>query len=309
MSWVAWRQQRPATVAAAALLAVAGLILVASGWQVTTFARDSGLAACVATGGDCQLLAEAFTNRYGAMLESVSALGALLPVALGLLVGGPRVRTGHLPAGLDPERHPRPLARRPARHRWRGPGRHGRRGRSAADLVVGALRPAAHQQPGGAGTGQPGPGRHRPAGVLHRHRRRCGDPPGRARPGHRPGRGPGGGPCLNLAAQSWLAPRPLTITYPAARPSPRAAPNDQVLSSSYRDRTGRDLPAQALDRLCSRTAGQAVGRCLAANGIQRVDRYQPASRAWQRALTQSALYLAVSAIFLALTWWRTLRPD
>jgi len=52
-----------------------------------------------------------------------------------------------------------------------------------------------------------------------------------------------------------------------------------------------------------------VDRCLAANGIQRVDRYQPASRAWQLGLAQSALYLVVGALFLALAWWRTLRPD
>jgi hypothetical protein len=89
MTWVAWRQQRPATVAAAVLLAVGGLVLLASGWQVTASARDSGLAACVAAGGDCQVLVEAFTNRYGAMLESVSTLGAMLPVVLGVLVGGP----------------------------------------------------------------------------------------------------------------------------------------------------------------------------------------------------------------------------
>ena len=114
---------------------------------------------------------------------------------------------------------------------------------------------------------------------------------------------------LNLAAQHWLAPRPVPITYPAGQPSPRASLNDQVVSSGYRDRTGRDLSAQALDRLCPRTAGQAVDRCLAASGIQRIDRYQPADRAWQRALIQSALYLAVAALFLGLAWWRTLRPD
>jgi hypothetical protein len=82
-----------------------------------------------------------------------------------------------------------------------------------------------------------------------------------------------------------------------------------VISSGYRDRTGRDLSAQALDRLCPGTGRQAVGRCLAANSIQRVDRYQSASRAWQRALAQSALYLAVAALFMGLAWWRTLRPD
>ena len=63
-------------------------------------------------------------------------------------------------------------------------------------------------------------------------------------------------------------------------------------------------------RLCPDTAGrQAAHRCYAATGIQRVDRYQPASRAWQLAVAQSALYLVVAALFLILAWWRTLRPD
>jgi hypothetical protein len=114
---------------------------------------------------------------------------------------------------------------------------------------------------------------------------------------------------LNLAAQSWLAPRPLPIAHPVGQPSPHAGPDDRVLSSGYRDRAGRDLSARALDRLCPGTAGQTVDRCLAANGVQRIDRYQPAGRAWQLALTQSGLYLVVAALFLALACWRTLRPD
>jgi hypothetical protein len=116
---------------------------------------------------------------------------------------------------------------------------------------------------------------------------------------------------LSLAAQHWLPPRPATITYPAGQPSPRADLNDQVLSSGYRDRAGRELSPQSVDRLCPGTARsqQAVDRCLAASGIQRVDRYQPAGRAWQLALAQSALYLVVAALFLVLAWWRTLRPD
>jgi hypothetical protein len=89
MTWVAWRQQRPSTVAAVAVLAVAGSVLLVTGWQMTSFAHDSGLAACVASGGDCRLLAEAFANRYRSLLEPVSLLGSLLPVVLGLLFGGP----------------------------------------------------------------------------------------------------------------------------------------------------------------------------------------------------------------------------
>lgn len=84
-----------------------------------------------------------------------------------------------------------------------------------------------------------------------------------------------------------------------------------MLSGGYRDRTGGDLSSQTLDRLCPGTAGRqaAAHRCYAANGIQRVDRYQPASRAWELALARSALYLVVAALFLVLAWWRTLRPD
>jgi len=118
-----------------------------------------------------------------------------------------------------------------------------------------------------------------------------------------------GAVALNLAAQHWLPPRPLTITYPAGQPSPRAALDDQGLSSGYRDRAGRELSARAADRLCPATAGQAVDRCLTASGIQRIDRYQPVRRTWQLALAQTALYLMVAALFLALAWWRTVRPD
>jgi len=62
-------------------------------------------------------------------------------------------------------------------------------------------------------------------------------------------------------------------------------------------------------RLCPGGAGRAVDRCLTANGIQRIDRYQPAGRAWQLALARSALYLVVAVLCLVLAWWRTLRPD
>lgn len=313
MSWVAWRQQRPATVAAAILLAVAGLILVASGWQVTAFARDSGLATCVTTGGDCQVLAEAFTNRYGAMLESVSTLGALLPVALGLLVGGPL-----LAREFEQGTHRLAWTQSVTRGRWLAARLAMAAGVLAAVAGVAAvlltwwwgrfdqlhISSRAALEQGGlvpVATALLAFAIATAAGAVTR----------RVVPALATGLVAVlvVALALNLAAQSWLAPRPVPITYPAGQPSPRADLNDQVLSSGYRDRTGRDLSARALDRLCPGTGGQAVGRCLAANGIQRVDRYQSASRAWQRALTQSALYLVVAALFLGLAWWRTLRPD
>jgi len=313
VTWVAWRQQRPSTVAAIALLAVAGPILLVSGWQMTSFARDSGLAACVASGGDCQLLAEAFGNRYRSLLEPVWLLGALLPVALGLLFGGPL-----LAREFEQGTHRLAWTQSVTRSRWLG----ARLALAAGVLVVVSAVAALlltwwygrFDQLGISGRAALERGSLVPvatavlafsiataAGALTR----------RVVPALAAGLVAVlvVGLALNLAAQQWLPPRPLTITYPAGSPSPRAGLGDQVLSSGYRDRTGRDLSAQVLDRLCPGTAGQAVDRCLAANGIQRVDRYQPASRAWQLGLAQSALYLVVGALFLVLAWWRTLRPD
>jgi hypothetical protein len=313
MTWVAWRQQRPSTIAAAILLAVAGLILLASGWQVTSLARDSGLAACVASGGDCQVLAEAFANRYGPILEPVSALGALLPVALGVLFGGPL-----LAREFEQGTYRLAWTQSVTRSRWLA----ARLAMAAAVLVAVAAV--------GAGLLTWWWGRFDQLGISSRAALERGSlvPVATALLAFAIATAAGAltrrvvaalaaglvavlvmAVALNLAAQHWLPPRPATITYPAGQPSPRAGLNDQVLSSGYRDRAGRELSPQAVDRLCPGTAGQAVDRCLAASGIQRVDRYQPAGRAWQLALAQSALYLVVAALFLALAWWRTLRPD
>jgi hypothetical protein len=314
VTWVAWRQQRASTVAAAILLAVAGPILLVSGWQMTSFARDSGLAACVAQQGDCQVLAEAFGNRYRSLLEPVWLFGALLPVALGLLFGGPL-----LAREFEQGTHRLAWTQSVTRSRWLG----ARLAMAAGVLVVAATLVALlltwwygrFDQLRISGRAALERGSLVPvatallafsiataAGAFTR----------RVVPALAVGLVavlvvvvP-----LSLAAQQWLPPRPLTVTYPAGTPSPRAGLGDQVLSSGYRDRTGRDLSVLAVNRLCPGTAGrQAVDRCLAASGIQRVDRYQPASRAWQLGLAQSALYLVVAPLFLVLAWWRTLRPD
>jgi hypothetical protein len=313
MTWVAWRQQRPSTVAALALLAVAGPVLLFSGWQVTSFARDSGLAACAAAGGDCQVLAEAFANRYGPILEPVSLLGALLPVALGVLFGGPL-----LAREFEQGTHRLAWTQSVTRSRWL----------TARLAVAGGVLVAVAGVAAGLLTWWWG--RFDQLGISNRAALERGSlvPIATAVLAFAVATAAGAltrrvvpalaaglvavlvvAAALSLAAQHWLPPRPLSITYPAGTPSPRADLDDQVLSSGYRDRTGRDLSPQAVDRLCPGTAGQAVDRCLAASGIQRVDRYQPASRAWQLALARSALYLVVAALFLVLAWWRTLRPD
>lgn len=314
MTWVAWRQQRPATVAAAILLAVVGPVLLATGWQITSFARDSGLAACVAAGGDCQALAETFANRYRPLLEPVSLLGSLLPVALGVLLGGPL-----LAREFEQGTHRLAWTQSVTRSRWL----------AARLAMAGGVLVAVAAVAAGLLTWWWG--RFDQLAVSSRAALERGSlvPVATAVLAFAIATAAGAllrrvvaalaaglvavlvvAATLSLAAQSWLPPRPLTITYPAGQPSPRAGLDDQVLSSGYRDRAGDDLSPRTVDQLCPGTAGQqAVDRCLTASGIQRIDRYQPASRAWQRALTQSVLYLVVAALFLPLAWWRTLRPD
>ena len=85
MIWVAWRQQRPATAAAAVLLAVAGLILVASGWHVTALARDSGgalfagsLAQSITSGGTVGGCNPSFRSFFQPADEPLSVYGLTL---------------------------------------------------------------------------------------------------------------------------------------------------------------------------------------------------------------------------------------
>jgi hypothetical protein len=317
MTWVAWRQQRASAVAAAVLLAVGGLVLLASGWQVTAAARDSGLAACVAAGGDCQVLIEAFASRHGAILESVSTLGALLPVVLGVLVGGPL-----LAREFEQGTYRLAWTQSVTRGRWL----------AARLAVAGGILVAVAAVAAGLLTWWWG--RFDQLAISSRAALERGGlvPVATAVLAFAVATAAGAltrrvvaalatglvavlvvAISLNLAAQSWSAPRPrpLPITDPAGHPGPGAGLDDRVLASGDRDRAGRDGSAQALDRRCPGATGghRAVGRCLAAGGIHRTDRYQPAGRAWQLALAQSALYLVVAALFLALACWRTLRPD
>jgi hypothetical protein len=312
MIWVAWRQQRPSTVAAIAVLVIGGLVLLVSGRQMTSFARDSGLAACVAAGGDCQLLAEAFVDRYAPLLDPVSLLGALLPVAVGLLLGGPL-----LAREFEQGTHRLAWTQSITRSRWLGV----RLAMATTVLIVVAAGTAMLlgwwygrfdqlEIVGGAALERGGIVPVATAVLAFALATTAGAFTRRVVPALAVGLVAVliVGTLLNVSAERWLPPRPLTVTYLASTSSPRAGLDDHVLSSGYRDRTGRELSAQTLNRLCPATAGrQAAHRCYAANGIQRVDSYQPASRDWLLGLIQSALYVAVAALFLVVAWWRT-RP-
>ncbi len=108
------------------------------------------------------------------------------------LLGGaarrPRARDRHLPAGMDPERHPHPLAGGEARPRRTGQHGRGRAPQPDGDVVVKPGRPGQHQPVHvvrSTRTSCPSAMRHSPSPGRTRRRAHPPDPPGH---GRHPGR-------------------------------------------------------------------------------------------------------------------------
>jgi hypothetical protein len=96
MTWVVWRQHRTESIVSVGLLAIVALILLITGLQMAHTYQQSGLSACVAHGTEhsalCRALSSAFGNQYGRFVQFFAiALLFLLPVLLGGLVGAPLV--------------------------------------------------------------------------------------------------------------------------------------------------------------------------------------------------------------------------
>lgn len=101
---------------------------------------------------------------------------------------------------------------------------------------------------------------------------------------------------------------PLTVTYPYGTDSPRLGSGDWVLNSEVIDRSGAILGREVTSHPCSALADRAAGEaCAVQNGFRFVDTYQPLSRFWQFQLIESALFLGLSAIVLAVAVWWVLR--
>jgi hypothetical protein len=94
MIWLTWRQARTQTLVVAALLAVFGVVLLATGPHLVSLYRESTLATCHR---ECAGAAGNFLDSLGAngFYHQVYLLGAvlliLLPVVLGLFWGAPLI--------------------------------------------------------------------------------------------------------------------------------------------------------------------------------------------------------------------------
>jgi len=95
MMWLTWRQFRPQAIAAAAVLAVLGVVLLVSGLSLAHLYNTSGLAACQAQ-HDCESLASVFLRQarsgsYDRLHGVVAAIVLLAPALIGMFWGAPLI--------------------------------------------------------------------------------------------------------------------------------------------------------------------------------------------------------------------------
>ncbi|GAA1556282.1 ABC transporter permease [Dactylosporangium maewongense] len=90
MTRLAWRLARPNILSSALLLAAVAVFAVLTRRAMTGFMHDSGLGACLAGGGDCGDLVQAFDLRFDAVTTAVKLLN-VVPMLIGVFWGGPLI--------------------------------------------------------------------------------------------------------------------------------------------------------------------------------------------------------------------------
>ncbi len=87
---LAWRLARPNMVSSAVLLAAVGVYVVLTHRAIAGYLSSSGLDACLDAGGDCEMQAQAFNDRFDDVINSFTLLN-LVPLLIGVFWGGPLI--------------------------------------------------------------------------------------------------------------------------------------------------------------------------------------------------------------------------
>lgn len=87
---LAWRLARPNVVSSVLLLAAVIVYAVLTNRAITGYLDSSGLTACIDAGGDCEMLAEAFNQKFDDVINSFTLIN-LVPLLLGIFWGGPLI--------------------------------------------------------------------------------------------------------------------------------------------------------------------------------------------------------------------------
>ena len=93
MMWLTWRLQRPEAMIAGAVMGLIAIFLLATGLDMASVFRSTGLSACLAHNpgpNACQGLDTAFGQRFSAVTSAITWLN-FVPLVLGILVSAPFV--------------------------------------------------------------------------------------------------------------------------------------------------------------------------------------------------------------------------
>jgi hypothetical protein len=309
---LAWRQLRLSAVCTAVLLAALVIFLVITKHSMTSYARTSGLSACLTSHGDCGLAFQAFTDRYSSLLLVVSAL-SFTPMLAGLFWGAPLIARE-----IEQGTHRLAWTQSISRRHWLTV--------KLGILILGAAMVAAAVT--GLLTWWSYPferlstladsfSRISPTffdthgGVLIAatlYAFTLGTVAGAVIRRTVPAMAVTIGGylglqlVLRLLRGSFLT--PLSITYPLTDPNPRAGLGDWRLSQFPTDKAGHHVSLATVHTICPKQSGAP---CVVAHGFQLHEVYQPLSRFWALQAIESGILLTAAVVLLAAAVWWSLR--
>jgi hypothetical protein len=310
-----WRLARPNMVWSAVLLAVVVAYAVLTNRAISADLRSSGLDACLDSGGDCEMLADAFMDKFNILFTSFEVLN-LVPVLIGVFWGGPLIARE-----LEEGTHRLVWAQSHGRGRW-----------LAARLVVflaGAVAVAAVttevttwwfkpvervQVDGTTVFGRLDPDVFDYRGLVPLAYTVFAFAVGTA-----------AGALFKRTIPAMVATlvvylpvkvavqalrehyqTPFTVSYPMSDDNPRAGMGDWQVTHNVIDKTGALVHRISVPDVCRGIVDQQQTRvCVAQQGgYQVIDTYHPVGRFWTFQLIESGIYVGLSAAVLALAvWW------
>jgi ABC-type transport system involved in multi-copper enzyme maturation permease subunit len=313
MSRLTWRLARPNVLASVVLLAAVALYAVLTRRTMTGYLDDSGLTACLDSGGDCMALAHDFTAKFNVVLTS-NRLIILVPLLTGMFWGGPLIARE-----VEQGTHRLAWAQSVSRGHWLAT--------KLGIFLLGATATAAALT--------------QLMTLWFAPIERIQEDFGRLNPNVFDYRGivpiactvfafalgaAAGAifkrtvPAMAVALVAYLPIKigvqvqrshylaPLDVTYAFGTTSPRLGSGDWNLGSEMVDRNGAILGSVGTSDPCAALTSRAAAEaCAVENGYRFLDTYQPLSRFWPFQLIESSIFVGLSILVLAMAVWWILR--
>jgi hypothetical protein len=317
-----WRQHRAQFLTAAALITVFSGYLLLMGHQMASYMDSIGLNACLASHGNCNILARAFLSRFSNTSHVFSLLD-LVPLLAGLFWGAPLI-------ARETERGTHRLAwtQSVSRRRWLTVKLAAFTGAAVLAAAIVSLLLAWWLRPfnqliavgAGGNVSRMSPGVFDLSGTV---------PAGCALFAFALGTAAGAlirrtVPAMAVTLGGYLALwlpleslryhliAPLTAHGPfgSTPPVPLSA---YVIATSYTTASGHPIDFSVMANACQTSNGHETGvrfSCLAAKGFQFSTTYQPDSRFWPIQGIETGIFVAAAVALLGIAaWWAVRRVN